>query len=382
MNNKIKTYLELLNVCLQETPKITKRLFELSQGHIDWIDLLNFAARQGVIGVYWHGMEKLFKSSVSTINKPTDDDVMEWWGEITDIKKRNEDLFKKTEFVSRTFKKEGFDNCILKGQGNALMYPDPFLRTPGDIDIWLKGEHNTIQQYITKMFPNVKSGKLHIDFPIFKDTLVEVHYTPSYLANPFANKRLQTFFAEEQEKQNENKRTLPNGRQIPVPTPYFNVIFQLSHILRHYMYEGITLKQLVDYFYTLKEFTDWKKKQENQTANTILLSTLKKFGLLRFAQVVMYIMQELGLSHDHLYSEINEKGGKIVLGSILYEEGGSSPTTLRNMNDLSKFSSVQERQKLKTYRALKLLPYFPGETIWGFFPRIKGALSISKEKHP
>ena len=34
---------------------------------------------------------------------------------------------------------EGFANCILKGQGNALLYPDPYMRTPGDIDIYLEG---------------------------------------------------------------------------------------------------------------------------------------------------------------------------------------------------------------------------------------------------
>lgn len=369
MSIKAQTYIELLKICLSDNPQITDRLVALCNGHIEWIDLLDFAARQGIIGIYWHGTEMLFKSP-TPINKPNDDEVMEWWGEIQDIRKRNEEMFKKTEFVSRTFKKEGFDNCILKGQGNALMYPDPYLRTPGDIDIWLCGDHDKIEKYVKKMFPNAKSGDLHIDFPVFKDTLVEVHYTPSHLANPIANKRLQNYFLEEQGKQITNINTLPNGKSIPIPTPEFNIIFQLSHILRHYIYEGISLKQFVDYFYVLKKY----RLHIGNENNDKLSSFLSDLGMIRFASVIMYIMHVLGLTEDSLFTKMNEKGGRIILDSIVNEEDVHS-TSLHNMNDLSKYNSVKERQRIKVYRTVKLFPYFPGETIWGLFPRIKGAFS-------
>ena len=162
MSIKAQTYIELLKISLQDEPKVTDKLINLSNGHIDWIDLLDFAAKQGVIGVYWRGIELIFKSP-TPLNKPTDDEVMEWWGEVNDIRKRNEDLFKKTAFVSDTFRKEGFDNCILKGQGNAMMYPNPYLRTSGDIDIWLKGTPSDISTYINQFFPDQKFGKLHIE---------------------------------------------------------------------------------------------------------------------------------------------------------------------------------------------------------------------------
>ena len=57
MTQKIQTYIELLKICLQEKPQVSELLINLSNGHIDWLDLLNFAAKQGVIGVYWHGLE-------------------------------------------------------------------------------------------------------------------------------------------------------------------------------------------------------------------------------------------------------------------------------------------------------------------------------------
>ena len=371
MSIKTQTYIELLKICLQDEPKVTDKLINLSNGHINWIDLLDFAARQGVIGVYWRGIELIFKSPTS-LNKPTDDEVMEWWGEVNDIKKKNEDLFKKTAFVSNTFRKEGFDNCILKGQGNAMMYPDPYLRTPGDIDIWLKGDREEITSYINKMFPNEKGGNLHIVFPIFKDTLVEVHYTPSTLSNPFANKYMQKYFQDNQEIQINNVTSLPNSVSFTTPTSDFNIVFQLAHIMRHYLYEGISLKQLIDYFYVLKVY--YQSSHNNLNQYNEFQHILKKMGLLKFAKIIMYIMHEgLGLQSDYLYTKENLKGGELILESILNEKEAQG-FALHNMHDLTQYKSITERQKLKMYRAFKLFPYFPGETFWGLWGRFRNAI--------
>ena len=371
MSIKAQTYLELLKICLQDEPKVTDKLINLSNGHIDGMDLLDFAAKQGIIGVYWRGIELIFKSP-TPLNKPTDDEVMEWWGEVNDIKKKNEELFKKTAFVSNTFRKEGFENCILKGQGNAMMYPDPYLRTPGDIDIWLKGDRDNITSYINKMFPNEKGGRLHIIFPIFKDTLVEVHYTPSTLSNPFANKYMQNYFNDNQEREIKNSTSLPNGVTFTTPTSDFNIVFQLAHVMRHYLYEGISLKQLIDYFYVLK--VHFQTSHNNCYQHNDFQHILKKMGLLKFAKTIMYIMHEgLGLEPDYLYAKEDKKGGKLILDSILNEKEAKG-FALHNMHDLTQYKSISERQELKLYRTIKLFPYFPGETIWGMWGRFMNAI--------
>ena len=56
--------------------------------------------------------------------------------------------------VCRNFEQEGFRCCILKGQGNALLYPDPYMRTPGDIDIYLEGGRKRIMEYVNRVCPN------------------------------------------------------------------------------------------------------------------------------------------------------------------------------------------------------------------------------------
>ena len=369
MSIKAQTYLELLKICLQDEPKVTEKLINLSNGHIDWINLLDFAARQGVIGVYWRGIELLFKSPIP-LNKPNDDEVMEWWGEVNDIKKRNEDLFKKTAFVSHTFRKEGFENCILKGQGNAIMYPDPYLRTPGDIDIWLKGSKEEINSYVHKFFPNEKGSGLHIHFPIFRDTLIEVHYTPRVLNNPSANKCLQKYFNEVQNQQMNNNVDLPIGKSISIPMPFFNIILQLTHIYRHFICEGITLKHIVDYYYLLIYFYNWQ--QHNNLNNNYLnniFNFLKKIKVLKFAKVIMYIMQEgLGIEKKYLYTTTNNRIGKLLLDSIIEDNGAFG---LKSHKSPSDYTSIKERIIEKTKRTFLLVPYFPEETIWGIYYRTK-----------
>ena len=375
MSNKAQIYLELLRICLQDEPKITDKLIKLSDGHIDWIDLLNFAAKQGVIGVYWRGIEILFQSP-NPLNKPNDDEVMEWWGEVNDIKKRNEELFKKTAFVSNTFKKEGFDNCILKGQGNAVMYPDSYLRTPGDIDIWLKGSKKNIISYIHKFFPKEKGSRIHIHFPILNNVSVEVHYTPRILDDFSANRHLQNYFREVQDQQMNNQIDLPIGKSIRFPTPDFNIILQLTHIYRHFIYESITLKHLVDYYYALKTYFDWTLQNNKGKDPDQLLAFLKRIKVLRFSQVIMYIMQDgLGIEEKYLYTTKNNRIGTLVLDSIIEEEGISglkSHQKLRKKN----FSFTIDRYKVKMKRALFLIQFFPKETRWGIYYRIKKNLSI------
>ena len=197
--------------------------------------------------------------------------------------------------VCKNFENEGFSNCILKGQGNALLYPDPYMRTPGDIDIYL------VMQYINNVCPNQVMRYHHVDFPVMK-TAIEVHFTPSYMFFPIHNSRMQKWFKEVMDLQCSNVVSLPDGYgEITVPTMSFNVIYILSHLYRHVFTEGIGLRQLLDYYFVLVKWhtdltnlTDSNKSLPQMTQiNTdldALRHVLKFLGLWKFAQAVMFVM--------------------------------------------------------------------------------------------
>jgi hypothetical protein len=64
---------------------------------------------------------------------------MDWMVEVSKIAKRNRKVNADggQSGDKRTSGGKDFDACVLKGQGNALLYPDPLSRTPGDIDIYV-----------------------------------------------------------------------------------------------------------------------------------------------------------------------------------------------------------------------------------------------------
>ena len=123
-------FLTFLGYCLspnsQALPECAARL--------SWVDLLQCAKKQSVVGIYWQGVKRM---SVLETNRPSEDDVMDWMVEVSKIAKRNRKVNAVAVKVTNGFRQQGFNACVLKGQGNALLYPDPLSRTPGDIDIYV-----------------------------------------------------------------------------------------------------------------------------------------------------------------------------------------------------------------------------------------------------
>ena len=194
---------------------------------------------------------------------------MQWMVIAEMIRKQNIRLFQDSVKVCQNFENEGFANCILKGQGNALLYPNPYMRTPGDIDIYLAGGRKRVMQYINNVCPNQVMRYHHVDFPVMK-TAIEVHFTPSYMFFPIHNSRMQKWFKEVMDLQCSNVVTLPDGYgEITVPTMSFNVIYILSHLYRHIFTEGIGLRQLLDYYFVI---CDFHKVYQNSSNHPVPLS--------------------------------------------------------------------------------------------------------------
>lgn len=236
-----KIFFEFLRFCIGSAKDIPDSLKE-----VDWKELYAIAKKQALFGVLFHGIQLLPKELA-----PEQKLLMQWMVMAEMIRKQNIRLFQDSVKVCKNFENEGFANCILKGQGNALLYPDPYMRTPGDIDIYLSGGRRKIMKYVDLVCPNQVMRYHHVDFPVMK-TAIEVHFTPSYMFFPVHNRRMQKWFKEVMDLQCSNVVTLPDGYgEITVPMTSFNVIYILSHLYRHVFTEGIGLRQLIDYYFVL-----------------------------------------------------------------------------------------------------------------------------------
>ena len=252
-----KIFFDFLRFCIGSAKEIPDSLKEA-----DWKEQYAIAKKQALLGVLFHGIRQLPKQLA-----PEQKLLMQWMVMAEQIRKQNIRLFQDSMKVCQNFGNVGFANCILKGQGNALLYPDPYMRTPGDIDIYLSGGRRKIMKYVDQVCPNQVMRYHHVDFPAMK-TAIEVHFTPSYMFCPIHNRRMQKWFEEVMGEQCNHRVSLPDGYgEIHVPQVSFNVIYILSHLYRHIFTEGIGLRQLLDYYYVVCDFCKVYQISSNHLSN-------------------------------------------------------------------------------------------------------------------
>lgn len=362
MKAQQRIFFDFLRFCIESTSEIPASVKDA-----DWKVMYGIAKKQALIGVLFHGIQQLPKELA-----PDGDLLMTWMGMAQRIKQLNMRLFMDSAKVCKKIKDAGFCNCILKGQGNALLYPNPYMRIPGDIDIYLNGGRKRIMEYVDKVCPNQVMRYHHVDFPVMK-TPIEVHFTPSYMFYPIHNRRMQKWFEEVMGEQCNHRVSLPDGYgEIHVPQVSFNVIYILSHLYRHIFTEGIGLRQLLDYYFVLVKWhtdltnlTDSNKSLPQMTQiNTdldALRHKLKYLGLWKFAQAVMFVMREVfGLSEDRMIAPMDEKEGRFLLDEIM--RGGNFGQYDDRMGSKVGESKIHRYFRMNL-RNLRFVKQYPSEAL-------------------
>lgn len=312
-----------------------------------WQALFDISKKQTLAGITFAGVEHL-----PSEQRPPKDIILQWYTLCEGIKKRNVDLNNKVAIVSEKFRTEGFNNCILKGQGIALLYPNPLLRMPGDIDIWLDGGDKKVISYVKRIFPKSSPTYHHVDFPISSDVDIEIHYRPSWMCSPLRNNRIQRFYATQAKQLFAN---MAEGEGFTVPSIEFNRIFILHHIYRHLFSEGIGIRQILDYYFVMQQ-------QMTKEEKALYIKQLKEFGLYKFASAITYVMQRMfALDEAYTFIKPNEKEGKFLLHEIMtagnFGMYDTRYTQAEHGLNRSHISNIAKRSFI-------LFTHYPSETFW------------------
>ncbi|MCH4017735.1 MAG: nucleotidyltransferase family protein [Prevotella sp.] len=310
MDKTQTVFFDFLKFCVGSSTSVSSPLTEA-----EWNALFQMACKQALIGVLFDGLQRYVRNSYNG-GKPGKELILKWYAAYDQIRKQNERMNDSCVWASRKFEHAGFRNCILKGQGLALLYPDPMSRMPGDIDIWLAGGRRKIIDYVNRLCPGQVERYHHIDCPVIPGVPMEVHITPSYMYSPWRNRKMQKWFHSMVDGQCANRVMLPDdGGEISVPTVSFNMVFILSHLYRHLFSEGIGLRQLMDYYFVLRQ------KVSLEDHNTVV-RTIKNLGMKRFAQGVMYVLgTAFGLEKQYMLFDENERDGRFLLEEVM--KGGN-----------------------------------------------------------
>ena len=258
---------DLLKYCLDRKDNMSNVVAD-----IDWQQLYSFASKQAILGLCFDGIERLGKEYPEELklNPIGREQLMSWMGKAQQIRRQNMKVNAVAGKLFSMLREDGLRCCILKGQGNALMYPNPYSRTPGDIDVWIDTSREKIMEYAQKKFELGDDIRLqHLETSL-DGVPVELHFFPCSMNNPIYHARLQKWFKRNADLQCSNVVSLPDGAgDIAIPTSAFNVVYQLTHLYHHFFDEGIGMRQIIDYYYVV---CDFYKVYQNSSNPSVSLS--------------------------------------------------------------------------------------------------------------
>ena len=340
--------------------------------NIDWQQLYSFASKQAILGLCFEGIERLGEEYPEELkqNPIGRELLMTWIAKTQQIHRQNMTVNTVASKLFSMLRDAGFRCCILKGQGNALMYPNSYSRTPGDIDVWVNASREKITEYAKCHFKLEDDIRFHHLETTMDGVPVELHFFPCSMNNPFYHARLQKWFKRNADLQCSNVVSLPDGiGEFAIPTTAFNVVYQLTHLYHHFFDEGVGMRQIIDYYFVVSMLN------VNCEMLTWLPKELKYLGLWKFAGAVMYVLHEaLGLPEEKMIAPIDEKRGKLLLSEIL--NGGNFGQYFTKYGGFT-HQSMAKKYFLKIWRNMHFVRYYPAEALsepifrtWHFFWRM------------
>ena len=364
----IDTYFAFLRYCLGGKRDMSRVI-----AGMDWQKLYSFASKQAILGLCFDGIERLGEEYPEEfrLNPIERELLMTWMGKAQQIRRQNRKVNLVASKLFSMLRKDGLRCCVLKGQGNALMYPNPYTRTPGDIDVWVNASREEITEYAKYHFKLEDDIRFHHLETTLDGVPVELHFFPGIMNNPIYNARLQKWFKRNADLQYSNVVSLPDGiGEIAIPTKAFNVVYQLTHLYHHFFDEGIGMRQIIDYYFVVSMLN------VNCEMLTWLPKDLKHLGLWKFARAVMYVLHEaLGLSEEKMIAPMDGRRGKLLLTEIL--NGGNFGKHFTKYGGFT-HQSMGKKYFLKIWRNMHFVRYYPTEALsepifrtWHFFWRLK-----------
>lgn len=292
----------------------------------EWKALYDMAKKQSLVGVCFAALQRLGADADDPSTCSGQEDTfarigmsemlyLTWMGMTAKIQQKNETVNAQCVEVQQTIENAGFRTFIMKGQGNAALYNDDLclLRQSGDIDIYLEGGFEKVNDFVQRTCPTKEINELEIHYHCLEDTEVEIHYCPFIMRNPIKNARLQKFFKDAMRF--DNKIALPNkAGDINVPTAEFNLVHQMVHIAHHLYTDGIGFRQLMDYYFVMKHEIEVEKGSSVRDVKKVISS----LGLENFASALMWVLGHVfGLQKEYMLWKPCEKDGRMLLEEIL-----------------------------------------------------------------
>lgn len=240
-------FLQLLQAGLWETEAQLKRYDE-----INYTEVLRISEEQAVVGLITVGIEH-----VGDVKVPQEV-ILQFVGQTLQLEQRNATMNLFLGQIVMRLRDAGIYTLLVKGQGVAQCYERPLWRVCGDIDFLLDEVNykkaKDILLPLSSTYDQELQEEKHFLMTI-NSWSVELHGNlPCYLSKKVDN-LLESI--QEETLENGNVRSWDNnGVEIFLPEVNNDIIFSFTHILKHFFYGGIGLRQICDWCRLIWKYND------------------------------------------------------------------------------------------------------------------------------
>ncbi len=240
-------FLELLQAGLWETEARLKRYKE-----VNYSEVSRLSKEQAVVGLIAAGIEH-----VGDVKIPHED-ILQFIDQTLQIEQRNVamNIFL-CKLVAR-LRDEGIYTLLVKGQGVAQCYERPLWRVCGDIDLFLNEVNYKKAHYYLLPLSSTCDQELQDE----RHLLMTINSWPVELHGnlPCHLSRTVDAFLQSIQEETLNKGSFRswdnNGVEIFLPEVNNDIIFSFTHILKHFFYGGVGLRQICDWCRLIWKFYD------------------------------------------------------------------------------------------------------------------------------
>lgn len=368
----IKDFFLILQSAIGKNVRLTHCL-----SHDEWEEMFGLAKKQALHGLAFEGVKKLPKDQW-----PQGDIVLKWTMATEQVKRQNLQTTNVCIRLNDIFAKEGFETCILKGQANHVYYdrlidgvPLGIMRVCGDVDAWIWPKEKilhpvkSIIDYCQRKNILISLCHLHAEVKPIGGVPVEIHFRPSFLNAPWRNRNFQRVF---KDAVFDNAKIDDVGVVKKLRVDY-DLIFQMNHIYRHLLDEGVGLRQVFDFYVLLKDYNKERIVSTELMGKEEIMKIISSCGMKRFATALMYVLKDIfHVGNDELICGISEKDGLFLQDEIMMA-GNFGHYDIR-MNAIEvrkgKLSFQLQRASRRFMRNLRFLSSYPEEVICEPFARI------------
>ena len=277
-----------------------------------WAMIGEIAMKQGVLGIVLDGLDVLGATPYGTTRELSAQQKLEWIGQVMMIEQENHRQCEIMNKLAQKWTEAGCKVMVMKGQANALMYPNPAHRSPGDIDCYLFGNYQLGNDIAKEAGATVdeswyKHSEIH-----YENVLFENH---QYFVHTREGKRSKKLDKELKEALNVEDASFKELTPYSVMPPVqWTAMFLTYHACGHFLIEGLRLKQVLDWAMFLKKYqneVDWES----------FYSCCKKYHLRLFADAMTAISVEyLGVEITNPIVETKSPYTERIIKSIFFDD--------------------------------------------------------------